>query len=331
MSVSKDFRNLVCREWNDRWPVPSPNRWVIVRPIVYFERVTLPVDLSPFNRLHFASLNFDGAFEYRDDAWHLLPLVSRLPECLRELEFLRSHASGRDVLHLVRELCPTITTLRLVFCTMFNNPECPWWPGHQEQADHHYLRTHESPGVDQYANSVAQELQGFSRIKRLHLGDYLTPFQAVTRHRTQVDHIAHHSVRDATEYIDHVSFHSVMHFNAAWAVQHPDIPPPDTTIHRLAPLELWSEACPACMDEWADAIELAERRAASILAMRVLTLCSVSFASFVAERRTAPSEWVVSRVVEYLSTGERVNISPGAQLLADYPEDARLYVYTKRP
>ncbi|KAG8742430.1 hypothetical protein FRC10_001444 [Ceratobasidium sp. 414] len=296
MSVSKAFRKLVCREWNGRWPVPPPNRLIIVRPIAYFERVALPADLSSFRRLRFASLNFDNAFQYRDNAWHLLPLVSRLPESLKELEFFWSHASERDVIRLVGELCPTITTLRLVFCTMFNNPKCLWWPGHQGQADHHYLKTHDLSEVGQYA----------------------------------ANHIAHHSAKDAREYIDHIDFQNVIHFNADWAIRHPGIPPPDTTIDRLAPLELWEKACPACAEEWAGAIKLAERRAASILALRARTLSSVSFASFVAERRTAPSEWAVSRVVEYVSTGGRTKLNPGAQFLAEYPEDARLHVYTKR-
>ncbi|KAG8682195.1 hypothetical protein FRC08_015131, partial [Ceratobasidium sp. 394] len=302
-----DFRKLVCREWNSRWPVPPPNKWVVVRPLVYFEQAVLPVDLSSFQRLRFASLNFDNAFEYRDDAWHLLPLVSRLPESLEEIEFLRSHASERDVIHLIRELCPTITTLRLVFCSMFNNPECPWWFGHQEQIGHHYLKTHELSEVDQYATSLARELQDLPRIKRLHLGVYLTPFQAVTDHRVRADHIEHHCAQDSREYIDHINIHNVANFDAEWAAHHQGIPAPDTAIDKLAPLKLWEKPCPVCVDEWTNNSERAERRAASILALHVPTLCSVSFASFVAERRTAPSEWKIqSRVIEYPSTGERV-------------------------
>ncbi|KAG8716547.1 hypothetical protein FRC09_015610 [Ceratobasidium sp. 395] len=333
MVVSKVFYELVCREWNAYWPVscPIPPAWFIVRPIVYFyfERVTLPVDLSPFKRLRFASLNFEEAFEYRDDVWHLLPLVSKLPDSLEEIEFLWTHAPEHDIFDLVGQLCPNITTLRLVFCTMFNHPECLWWSGHQQHMDHPYFRSHDLLDVDNYADLIALQLQNFPRIAHLHLGVYFTPFEVVSIHR--VDHLSHHPIQDSREYVDYILHHSVAHFNANWAAQHPDIPPPDTNIDRLASRDLWQKECPDCAQRWAGPSERAERRAASILAVRVGTLHSVSFASFVTERRTAPSEWKVSRVVEYPSSGERKSIDQDTWRADEYPQDALLYSYTRRP
>ncbi|KAG9123681.1 hypothetical protein FRC07_014290 [Ceratobasidium sp. 392] len=338
MAVSTTFRKLVCDAWNAYWPVSQPishyARPVIVRPIVYFEQtyfeqVTLPVDLSPFKRLRFASLNFDNAFEWRENAWHLLPLVSKLPDSLEEIEFLRTHAPERDIFDLVKRLCPNITTLRLVFCNMFNHPECLWWSVHQQEADHHYFRLHDLPEAEGYAELIALQLQGLTRIEHLHLGVYFTPFEAVTAHR--VDHTAHHPIQDSWEHIDHILFRSVAHFNADWSAKYPDIPPPDTNIDRLAPLALWERQCPECIQEWAQHSQQAERRAASILAARVGTLRSVSFASFVGDRRTAPSKWSVSRVVEDPCSGQRVNADQDARRLVEYPADALLYSYTKRP
>jgi hypothetical protein len=122
------------------------------RPLIYFQINTIsPIDLSPFRRLRLASLNFNDSFEYRDGAWHLVPLIHNLPQSLEKLEFLGSHASEADVIHLIAQLCPGIVDLRLVHCTMFNNPGCMWWNGHQAIGDHHYMRGHALPDVGGYA------------------------------------------------------------------------------------------------------------------------------------------------------------------------------------
>ncbi|KAG8727123.1 hypothetical protein FRC12_022792, partial [Ceratobasidium sp. 428] len=198
-----------------------------------------------------------------------------------------------------------------------------------QHVDHRYFRSHDLLDVDNYADLIALQLQKFTRIAHLHLGVYFSPFEAVDIHRE--DHLSHHPIQDSREYVDHILYHSTAHFNADWANQHPDIPPPDTDIDRLAPRDLWRKECADCVHQWTRSSECAERRAASILAARVGTLHSVSFASFVAEGRTAPSEWKVSRVVEYPSSGKRKNIDQDARRADEYPQDTLLYSYTKRP
>ncbi|KAG8683833.1 hypothetical protein FRC08_014046 [Ceratobasidium sp. 394] len=325
MLVSKAFQELVRREWNLYWPpFPAPpNTRILYQPIVYFETPTLPVDLSAFKYLRFASLPADQAVEYRNGEWRFRPLVVSLPPYIEELEFVWSHASEVDLIHLVKRLCPRITRLRVVHCTMFNHPECPWWYNHQLDEDHHYFKGEDLSAVTAYAESISAPLRGLPRIEQVHLGAYFIPFRAVTTHRTHPAHIPHHHVTDSRTYVDHISVHNEAHFTASWAAQHPGIPQPDLTRDRLAPRELWEKECPECAQDWSDAVERAERRAASILAARVFTLRTVSFASFLADKRTAPSEWEVSRTVvecrQVLDTQRLTMV------------DARLYVSTKRP
>ncbi|KAG9123682.1 hypothetical protein FRC07_014291 [Ceratobasidium sp. 392] len=330
--VSRAFGELVCKEWNRYWPLSTPlipGPWKLAQPTVYHKALTLPINLSSFQHLRFASLPADRAVEFREGAWRLMPLVAHLPSSIEELEFYWSHASEAVILALVKRICPRISKLRVVYCTMFNHPECHWWYNHQANVDHHYIKGEDLVAATTYAESVSVSLRDLPRIKKVHLGVYFIPFRAITTHRAHPAHIYYHPVQDSRVYIDGVRFHSVAHFNADWIIRH-HIPPPNTGIDRLASLALWKKECPRCVQEWNKCSERAERRAASVLAARVPTLCSVSFASFVVDRRTAPTEWEVSRKIEPIST-EQGQADPNVPHLGGYPGDARLYVYTKRP
>jgi hypothetical protein len=145
-------------------------------------------------------------------------------------------------------------------------------------------------------------------------------------HRT--NHTEYHPIPDAMNHVDGIQFHNIAHFNAEWTSIHPSIPPPDTTIPRLAERKQWEVKCPRCVQECKDSSERAERTAASVLAARRWSLQVVSFASFVTDKRVAPSEWEMSRCIE--QSGTRVRVDKGAVQLDTYPPEARLLVYTKR-
>ncbi|QRW02285.1 F-box-like domain-containing protein [Ceratobasidium sp. AG-Ba] len=328
MLASSPFGDLVCHEWNKYWPVLIPKRWLLARPIVYFEiPFALAIDLSPFTRLRFVSLPFNEAFEYRDNTWRILPFIAILPPGLQEIEFLWCHNLETEIIALVKVLCPTVTTIRIVPCGLFNNPSCLWWSGHQETTDHaHYMRGHELVDAENYARTISLSLPGLSCLERLHLGVYFAPFEAVVTHRS--DHVEHHTVEDSTEWFDGTNIQNNAHFNAIWNAKYPNLPPPNTEIPRLADQKLWMSSCPRCVEEWSTKTEQAERLVASFLAIKCWSLKNVSFCSFVADKRIDPSEWEVCRakIVRPPSAPIETHTAP-----SEYPEGTLVYVRTKRP
>ncbi|KAG8719264.1 hypothetical protein FRC08_003273 [Ceratobasidium sp. 394] len=152
---SKAIYRLMRAEWAAACIVPAVfvAGWVKgLARAAYFERIiSFPVNLSRSRSLEVASFNLRQTFEYRDGAWHLPPLVENLPSRLKKIEFWRLHASEFEVIDLANRLCPQVVEFRLVYCTMFNDPECVWWSGHQADNDHHYMKGYDLPTVLNYA------------------------------------------------------------------------------------------------------------------------------------------------------------------------------------
>ncbi|QRW02282.1 hypothetical protein RhiLY_01279 [Ceratobasidium sp. AG-Ba] len=307
MRVSKPFSNLVLHAWNRYWPVSAASTWSLARPIVFFELFTYPVDLSSFTHLRFASLDFACAFRYSDGAWHNLPFRAVLPPAIEEIELLWSHAPLPELIDIVREHCPRVTTLRIVPCTMFNHPSCAWWSGHQFSGHHdHYMKGANVVEVIECARVLVSGIRDLVHLRNLHIGYYFVPFEAANTHRSAGDHVRYHSIKDSDKWIDGVHTQSIVQFNAKWAADHPGIPPPNVHLPRLADRRLWSKSCPRCIEQWLEVSERAERVAASVLAAELPQLETVSFSSFAAEQRVAPSEWVVGRVgVPFSPSGEQ--------------------------
>ncbi|QRV88123.1 F-box-like domain protein [Ceratobasidium sp. AG-Ba] len=299
MLVSRMFLELVSAFWNHHWSessLPALDILSLVHPLTLFKLSKSPRDLSRFTQLRFASLDFGCAFEYSNSTWRpIIPTIS-LPPCLQELEILWSHASEEDTIALVGRLCSNIVALRLEFCTMFNRPRCIWWAGHQQPADHeHYLKGCGLAEVEIYARAVALALGALPNLKSIHLGVYFIPPQAIDNHRTLPSHVRYHPHRDSKRWLNHSPAQNATQFAAMWNARHAGFPSPNIHLPCLADKKIWEASCPQCFHVWTDRVEGAERLAATILAVERRLLKSVSFGSFVAERRTSPSEWMVCR------------------------------------
>ncbi|QRV88138.1 F-box-like domain-containing protein [Ceratobasidium sp. AG-Ba] len=300
MLVSKDFCLWVCQDWNRRWlRTTATGARTLAYPIVLFELCRYPIDLSRFDNLRYFSLNLERAFRYRDGSWELLECRAVLPPSIEEIEFLWAHATGHEMLGIVKRYCPRITTLRIVPCTLFNNPSCVWWSCHQLEADHdHYLMGDSVTRAYEYVMTIIPELRDMPNLKILHIGSYFVPFEAITAHRFSEEHMRHHprAFGDSTEWFDGIHIQNVAQFQAKWSIENPGYPFPNTELAPLAARELWTTPCPPCIERWSKTSEGAERSAASLLAAEIPSLELVSFGSFVAEHRRTPSEWSIGRI-----------------------------------
>ncbi|KAH7343224.1 hypothetical protein B0J17DRAFT_713417 [Rhizoctonia solani] len=244
--------------------------------------------LANLRKLEALSIDYHKLLYYDRTSKQLqiLPGVNALPSSLRRLEILHFHGPLDDLLLLVKTCCPKLVELRLVQCTMFNNPDCMWWRVHP----HDYLVGHRREGVLGYAAALADRIEGLHYLEHVHAHCYLTNSDSIFRHR--LDHKRYHPLghHDRMDPIDGVTMHNLIHF-AALTPQ--DAPPINPSVPRLAEKKVWEVPCSQCKSELENLIEPAERLAASLLSARRKSLKSVSFPSFLSQGRTAPSEWMV--------------------------------------
>lgn len=160
----------------------------------------------------------------------------------------------------------------------------------------------------------------------LHLGDYLTGYNAITTHR--LDHKRYHPIHDCLSDFT-PSIHSSLHLAAVRANEPDNGPPINDNFPRLADRELWDADCPACEKGLSSWIEVAERRAAAVLATRVPSLHSISFASFLSDKRICPSIWEV-RLHGEDESGKVLSPEDTRDLLNDDLIGSRLWVVTFR-
>ncbi|KDN47464.1 hypothetical protein RSAG8_03604, partial [Rhizoctonia solani AG-8 WAC10335] len=134
---------------------------------------------------------------------HYRLVAPQLPDTLRRLWITNAHGPDVRVIQNACIQCPQLEDLLIERCTLFSprllpEPEsgtqtvdiggqedsrCHFWNNFPNDHDAYFA----SIGVADYASSLATELRPLSHLKRLHMGLYLTPTEALTAHRT------HHS------------------------------------------------------------------------------------------------------------------------------------------
>ncbi|CEL63861.1 hypothetical protein RSOLAG1IB_05625 [Rhizoctonia solani AG-1 IB] len=273
---------------------PAQGVWIITA-----DAKSLPIDfnLAVYKRLEIASLNYHGGVEWSQtqQCFRRFRCITSYPRSLRQLEILRSHTPEEEVVRLVSDCCPGLTELRLVRCTMFNDPKCWYWRAHTSHHDHDYMKSYEIPDVIDYANRMAHLLRGLPQLEALHIGHYLITVDAVSTHRFDAVHKSYHPITDRASHVDGARIFNPLQFAARMNLED-DGPPINCNTIRLADRDLWSTSCRECERQFASPIEVAERLASGILAAHIGTLKHASFANFLSERRIRPSSWLVERL-----------------------------------
>ncbi|KAF8595410.1 hypothetical protein BDV93DRAFT_564390 [Ceratobasidium sp. AG-I] len=163
---------------------------------------------------------------------------------------------------------------------MFNRPKC-WYPASMA---HTYMRSHNVTDATNYAVPMSSLVQRLPKLEILHLGDYHTNFSAVMIHR--MNHQKYYPTRNQPN-----NFDPTVHT----AGEDDDGPPVNDNVPPLAPRGPWDPHCPTCKQRFASKTEEAERRAVAVLATRVWSLRTISFASFFSDRCVGPSSWEIRR------------------------------------
>ncbi|KAG8727803.1 hypothetical protein FRC11_012422, partial [Ceratobasidium sp. 423] len=269
---------------------PARSVWIITA-----KQGCLPLDtdLGLYIILEIASINYHDGVQWSKEQqrFRRFRCISAYPRSLRQLEILRSHTPEEEVIRLVSDCCPGLTELRLVRCTMFNDPKCWYWRVHTNNQDHDYMQSYDPAAVVDYANRMALLLRGLPRLESIHIGHYLISINAVFTHRLEQAHKRYHPIIDTTSHVDGVRVVS----NVRLGANADGGPPIDWRSARLADRELWANSCPQCEREFKKPIERAERLAAGILAAHFEFLKHVSFVNFLSDRRIDPSSWLVGR------------------------------------
>ncbi|KDN47455.1 hypothetical protein RSAG8_03595, partial [Rhizoctonia solani AG-8 WAC10335] len=265
----------------------TPSIWIITA-----EERSLPPDfnLAAYKMLEIASINYHSGVEWSRSQQHFRQFrcIRAYPRSLRQLEILQSHTPEEEVIRLVSGCCPGLTELRLVRCTMFNDPKCWYWRTHTTNQDHDYMQSYDLVTVVEYANRMAHLLVRLPQLEAIHIGHYLIGIHAVFSHR--IAHGRYHPIADSMGYDSETRVFNRLQFIAE---TRDDGPPINWSTVRLADRELWAKPCPECERQFRIPIETAERLAAGILVAHSESLKNVSFANFLSDRRIRPSCWEV--------------------------------------
>ncbi|KAG8729593.1 hypothetical protein FRC11_008415, partial [Ceratobasidium sp. 423] len=261
--------------------------------IITAETGSFPRDfcLAAYKVLEIASINYHGGVEWNgsEKRFSRFRCIIAYPPSLRQLEIFRLHAPEEEVIQLVSDCCPALTELRLVRCTMFNDPNCWYWRAHTTNQDHDYMQSYEPGNMIPYANRIALRLRGLQQLEVIHIGHYLISIDAVFTHRMDQAHKSYHPITDNKNYVDGAKVFSNVHLLATAIMD--EGPPMDAGAVRLADRELWAQPCPQCEREFGQPLEEAERLASAILAAHFNSLKKVSFAGFLSKGRVLPSCW----------------------------------------
>ncbi|KAF8595427.1 hypothetical protein BDV93DRAFT_515018 [Ceratobasidium sp. AG-I] len=117
-------------------------------------------------------------------------VVSSLPLSLRRLWIVNVHGPDAAVIHTLRAHCPQLEELSISRCTLFSprlrntkhedpGNECKFWALFPDGHDSYFA----AEGVESYAKSLSQELEPLSKLKKIHMGVYLTPHEAIKHDR----------------------------------------------------------------------------------------------------------------------------------------------------
>ncbi|KAF8709667.1 hypothetical protein RHS03_02609, partial [Rhizoctonia solani] len=303
--TSKGLRAIVIAIWQAKWAtccsktclshvqshgdrLPPGLRILTVDDHWNLENLNL--NLPALKKLENLSIDYHKLLSYSRllQQFRILPGVSSLPFSLRRLEILHFHGSIQNFLPLVKSCCPKLVELRLVLCTMFNNPDCGWWRVNSH--NQYLIGSHRDTALGQIA-VLANQLEGLE-LQHFHINYYFADLDSVFRHR--LDHKQYHprGHRDITDPLYGIRAYNPLHL-AAQASD--DAPPINTRTPRLADKKLWAVSCPQCKRELEAPIEVTERLAVSLLSARHKSLKTVSFGGFLSQGRTEPSEWMIVR------------------------------------
>ncbi|KAG8688966.1 hypothetical protein FRC11_004412, partial [Ceratobasidium sp. 423] len=218
------------------------------------------LNLSALTKLENLSIDYHKLLDYDRSSRQLRILsgVKALPASLKRLEILHFHGPTEDIFSLINS-CPKLVELRLVRCTMFNNPECMWW---RVNTHSHYLVGYRRDNVIGYTGTLSNSIKDLPHLERFHAHQYLTDLDSVFRHR--LEHKRYHPPghRDRTDPVDGITMHNILQLAA---LEPQDAPPINPALPRLADKKLWAVPCSQCTRELKEPIEAAERLAASLL------------------------------------------------------------------
>ncbi|KAG8765819.1 hypothetical protein FRC12_007275 [Ceratobasidium sp. 428] len=308
-SSSKFYRDLLVRRWFYVLVVVESSDWSLVRDAHWLNLIEPHVRiiisakgaltssprfqtdteiLSYFGHLTSVSVDYHNDFLRTGGQFPYYQLVRKLPASVQRLEILNAHGPDEQIIKLVSDFCPDLTELRLGRCTMFNNRDCIWWKAHP--ADHDAYMA--DRGVEAYAGAVGNLIKNVPKLRVVHIGVYLTPIEAVWAHR--VDHRKLHPVVDSMRHENPEGVHNHLHQVALAAANGEDPDPPvNYNYPPLARKEIWEAPCSACENRFRQPAEEAEMRTAAVIAARVWSLRTVSFASFTSPGRVGASAWEV--------------------------------------
>ncbi|KAH7335018.1 hypothetical protein B0J17DRAFT_97201 [Rhizoctonia solani] len=283
------FRVLVLKDDED-WEIASKSSIIarFVRELYVHATALGPTTatdaLLTFPALRAAHINahndvtFDSCEGYK--YYTLLPIV---PKGLKRLALTHAHAPDGERLEALARHGDELEELRLGRCTLFDcaTQGCSYWPAFPHDHDAYFS----DEGAVEYATSIAQDLAPIRNLRVIHLGVYLTPHDALSKHQHQHSPIPVLSP-SLTATIPNLG--SLLH------------PPPPHHLHLLqhphhrAPLHsptLWSTPCEACLTEFGPATQIAEHAASSALGSLVPGLEEISWAGYFERSGQGVSAW----------------------------------------
>ncbi|KAH7343227.1 hypothetical protein B0J17DRAFT_641519 [Rhizoctonia solani] len=156
-------------------------------------------DFIPHNRTSANDLQSIG---------HYRLVAPQLPSSLRRLWITNAHGPDVRVIQNACVQCAQLEDLWIERCTLFSprllpapedstqsihtsgqeDPHCHFWNNFPNDHDAYFA----SIGVVDYAHSLASELRPLKHLKRLHMGLYLTPTEALPAHRAHYSNMRTH-------------------------------------------------------------------------------------------------------------------------------------------
>jgi hypothetical protein len=299
-TASRATRDIALRAWfrvlllrgEEDWDVAAafPMMRLSVREI-YVHSGALSPTTSPDALLAFPALRAAHINAHNDVTFDLptgytyYTLLPSIPRGLKRLAIAHTHAPDAERLELLGGCADLqLEELRLGRCTLFDcaTQGCSYWPAFPHDHDAYFS----DDGAAEYASGIAHDLAPLKSLRTLHLGVYLTPYIALSKHQRE------HTAFMPTPAPTHVSL-----FPTAATHLHP---PPPHHLHLLqhphhrAPLHcpsLWASPCAACRDEFEPVTKLTEHAACRVLGDLMPGLKEVSWAGYFEQHGRGVSVW----------------------------------------
>ncbi|KAF8666742.1 hypothetical protein RHS04_09463 [Rhizoctonia solani] len=138
--------------------------------------------LAHFRRLYTISIDSHSDIQRSADTgrFSYYTLLTTLPSSVLRLHVKNAHSPAINIINVVKRYAPNLEELWLGRCTMFNrSPACGFWSAFPLEHNSYIALE----GTDDYAHSLAQELQPLQRLTTLYTGIYMAPSDIVLAHR----------------------------------------------------------------------------------------------------------------------------------------------------